>query len=335
MQNKKAIVLVNVGTPDSPEVKDVRRYLFEFLNDKRVIDLPFLLRKFLVNVIIVPFRAPKSAKLYQQLWTDKGSPIIYYTENLRQKMQEKVGDTADVYMAMRYQNPSMPKVWKEIAAKNYSEVQVVPMYPHYAESTTGTTIAYAQKLASKYKNFPPMTFVEQFYTHPSYLDAFEKVASRFNHSDYDKILFSYHGLPMRQVQKNHPNNPCANCNCIATLPEYGQKCYRGTCYATTRLLVEKLGIPKEKTYTSFQSRLSNNWMEPFSDKVIEDWAKEGIKKILVFAPAFVTDCLETIIEIGDEYLEIFKENGGQQLDMVPALNDEDVWAEALLNICKA
>ncbi len=331
---EKAIILVNVGTPDSPEVKDVRRYLFEFLNDKRVIDLPFLLRKFLVNVIIVPFRAPKSAKLYQQLWTDKGSPIISYTENLREKLQQKLGKSADVYMAMRYQNPSMPNIFAEVAKKNYNEVQVVPLYPHYAESTTGTTVVFAEKLAKKIKGFPRLTSVDQFYNHPAYLEAFVENAKAYDHTQYDKVLFSYHGLPMRQVQKAHPDVPCSSCTCETSLPDHGKKCYRATCYDTTRLLVEKMNIPEEKTATSFQSRLSNNWMEPFSDRVIQNWAEEGVKKVLVFAPAFVTDCLETILEIGDEYLEIFKEHGGEELTLVPALNDSDVWVDALLKIIK-
>lgn len=329
MKHKKAIVLVNVGTPDSPKVKDVRKYLTQFLNDRRVIDIPWLFQKILVNLIIVPFRAPKSAKLYQKLWTKEGSPLIVYSERLRDKLQSSLGNSYKVFIAMRYQNPSMKNVFKEIAAGGYDEVQIIPMYPQHADSSTGTTIAYAKKLAHSFRNFPTYTISDQFYNHPGFLNAFVARAKAFDLDSYDRILFSYHGLPMRQIQKGHPQVDTNTCQCKNALPAHGSHCYRGTCYETTRLLTKALEIPKEKYEVAFQSRLSNNWLQPFSDKRIEELGKQGIKKILVFAPAFVADCLETTIEIEDEYAELFQEFGGETLHMVPSLNDSEEWVEGL------
>lgn len=332
MANRKAIVLVNVGTPDSPKVHDVRKYLTEFLNDRRVIDIPWLLQKILVNLIIVPFRAPKSAKLYQKLWTNEGSPLIVYSERLRDKLQAKLGADDKVFIAMRYQNPSMKHVFQQIAKVGFDQVQIIPMYPQFADSSTGTTIAYAEKLAAKIKNFPPYTFVDQFYNHKGYINAFVTRAREYDLEAYDKIIFSYHGLPMRQIQKSHPDVPAETCHCTRALPSHGSHCYRGTCYETTRLLVRALNIPKDKWEVAFQSRLDDKWIKPYSDKRVEELAKDGAKKLLFFAPAFVADCLETTIEIEDEYLELFREHGGDTLHLVPSLNDSDAWVDGLLQI---
>ncbi len=332
MANKTAIVLVNVGTPDSPKVHDVRKYLTQFLNDRRVIDIPWLLQKILVNLIIVPFRAPKSAKLYEKLWTNEGSPLIVYSERLRNKLQHKLGDAYQVFVAMRYQNPSMKNVFHAIADGGFDHVQVIPMYPQFAESSTGTTIAYAQKLANKIKGFPSLSFTDQFYKHPGFIKAFVEQAKAYDLNAYDKIIFSYHGLPMRQIQKGHPNVPTETCQCSRALPSHGAHCYRGTCYETTRLLAKALELPADRYEVAFQSRLDDKWIKPYSDKRVEELAKEGAKKLLFFAPAFVADCLETTIEIEDEYEELFREHGGETLHLVPSLNDSDAWVEGLHQI---
>jgi len=334
MKNKKAVVLINVGTPDSPSGKDVRRFLKEFLNDKHVIDLPYLARKILVNAIIIPFRTKKSSALYKRLWTNEGSPIVIYTRSLCKKLQTVLGNEADVYMAMRYQSPSMTDVFKQIAQHRYNEVIAIPMYPQYAGSTTGTTIEYGHAVANRIQNFPPLRFVEQFYHHPGFIHSMVQQASKFNISSYDHIVFSYHGLPVRQVQKTHPGLPVSGCACQHGMPEHGKSCYRATCYETSRLLIQALKIDSAETTTSFQSRLSRNWLEPFSDEVISRLAHEGKKKVLVFAPAFVTDCLETLIEIEQDYRELFQLEGGKVLDMVPGLNDSVSWAETLASIVK-
>jgi protoporphyrin/coproporphyrin ferrochelatase len=326
---RTAIILANVGTPEAPEVRKVYTYLTQFLNDPRVIDIPWLLRKLLVNLIIIPFRVRNSTKLYKMLWTEKGSPLLYLTESLATKLEARLGKNHKVFVAMRYGKPALKDVIQQIQKGKYDEVVIVPMFPQYASSTTGTATDEILKQISKWNVIPSIRFMGQFYDHPAYLEAFMKQVSKYNLSDYDHFIFSYHGLPDRHVNKVHPTISVQNCNCEVTMPEHGAYCYKATCYETTRLLAKRLQIEKDQYTVAFQSRLDKNWLTPFSDKVIVDLAKSGKKKMLVFAPSFVTDCLETIIEIGVEYEELFKENGGEILHLAEALNDANVWAEGL------
>jgi ferrochelatase len=332
----KAVLLVNVGTPENTSVGKVRRYLFEFLNDKRVIDLPWLGRALLVNLIIVPFRAPKSAKLYKELWTEQGSPLLYYGNKVADQLDEKLGDDYDVYMSMRYAKPNMKTVLKEIKDKRYDELILVPLYPHYASSTTGTTIERMMELVRQWYVIPSVRAVNQFWEHPKFLEAFEARGKEYNLDEYDHILFSYHGLPNRQLDKVHPEYKCVDCNCHERYKptDAAKFCYRNTCYQTSRVLAERLGLKEDDYTVCFQSRLSNNWLTPFSDKVVEAKAKEGAGKLLVFSPAFVADCLETNVEIGMEYQEIFEEHGGEKVELVPSLNDHPKWIEALEDLVR-
>lgn len=333
MNSKTGVLLVNLGTPDSPSVPDVRKYLFEFLNDPRVIDLPWLLRKFLVNVIIVPFRAPKSAKIYQQLWTKDGSPLLIYGESVKEKLQAALGNNFDVELAMRYQNPSMDNVLEKMRMKQHQKLIIVPMFPQYASATTGSVIENIMKIINKWWVIPEIKFIGQFYDDENFLKSFVERAKKFNLKDYDHVLFSYHGLPVRQVDKVYVDGkPCSEHNCENEINEDNKFCYKAACYATTRLLAEKLNLSKENYTVCFQSRLNKDWLEPFSDKVIIQKAKEGAKKLLVFSPAFVADCLETIVEIGIEYQKLFKEHGGEKIQLVESLNDHPMWIEALKNI---
>ncbi|MFY9152796.1 MAG: ferrochelatase [Prolixibacteraceae bacterium] len=329
---KTAVLLVNVGTPDEPTVKAVRRYLFEFLNDRRVIDLPLVAQKLLVNLIIVPFRAPKSTKLYQRLWTEKGSPLLYFSEQVQDKLQEKLTDKADIFMAMRYGNPSMGKALSAIKKGNYDRLVVLPMFPQYASSTNGTAIQAVIDEVRTWNTIPEILAINQFYDHPAFLNAFTERIQSYQPENYDHVIFTYHGLPNRHLEKNHPEESIKTCNCETSLPEFGKLCYKATCYQTTRELVKRLGLQKDQYSVSFQSRLSNNWMTPFTDKNLISRAKQGNKKVLVVAPAFVADCLETTVEIGWEYKELFMENGGEVLQMVESLNDSPVWIEALEEI---
>ncbi len=331
--SRKAIVLVNVGTPDKPTVKSVRKYLSEFLNDKYVIDIPWLLQKILVNLIIVPFRAPKSTKLYKQLWTSKGSPLLFYLHQLSYKVQEIAGDNYKVYGAMRYGNPSIKKVFDEIKKEKIEEVIVFPLYPQYATSTTQTTIEKIKRQTQGWLPVAKLKFIEQFYNHESFLSCFAERIKSYYPDMYDHIVFSYHGLPVRQINKMHPAIKEKDCDCQAHMPSHGSKCYKATCYQTTRLLAERLGLSEDKYTVSFQSRLSNNWLLPFTDQVLEEKAKQGVKNILVVAPAFVADCLETTIEIGFEYKELFEDAGGNRLTLVKSLNSSDDWARSVFEIC--
>jgi protoporphyrin/coproporphyrin ferrochelatase len=332
---KTAVILANVGTPEAPKASKVYTYLTQFLNDPRVIDIPWLWRKLLVNLIIIPFRLRNSTRLYQKLWTAKGSPLRYLTESLASKLESRSAGSYRVFVAMRYGKPGVAAVLENIRKASFEEIIIVPMFPQYASSTTGTATDEILKLMSKWYVIPSVRFVGQFYNHPVYLDTFVKLAKKYDLSRYDHILFSYHGLPNSQVNKVHPGVDVKNCNCSEIFPAHGQFCYRATAYETSRLLATRLSIPPGKYSVAFQSRLTNNWLTPFSDKVVADLARSGTKKLLVFAPSFVTDCLETIIEIGYEYEEIFKNHGGETLQMAEALNDSDEWVEGLFEMIKA
>jgi ferrochelatase len=327
------VLLIQLGTPDSPSVRDVRKYLSEFLNDPRVIDIPYLLRKFLVNIIIVPFRAPKSAKLYKQLWTDKGSPLLFYSESLKEKVQLALGNNFKVELAMRYQSPSMDAVLGRMQKKGYERIIILPLFPQYASASSGSAIEKALKIIKQWWVIPELKIISQFYNNEDYINSVVEQGKIYNHAEFDHILFSYHGLPVRQVDKVYTDGkPCEDHNCETEINQSNQYCYKAACYATTRLLTEKLTIPKEKYTVCFQSRLDKKWLEPFTDKVIIDHAKKGTKKLLVFSPAFVADCLETIVEISHDYSELFKANGGSHLQLVESLNDHPRWVQAVKNM---
>lgn len=327
---KTGVLLIQLGTPDSPKVSDVRRYLTEFLNDPRVIDIPWLGRKLLVNGIIVPFRAPKSAKIYKELWeiSNNESPLLTYTESTTKLLQERFSNKdVTIHMAMRYQNPSMDKVLEEMRRENYEKIVILPLFPQYASASGGSAIEKAMNIIRKWWVIPDVEIISQFYDHEAYIDAIVEKAKAFNINDYDKIMFSYHGLPDRHVDKVYDTGLCEDQPCETEINEENKFCYKAECYATTRLLAEKLNI---KEYTvAFQSRLNKKWLTPFSDEVIDQWGKEGAKKILVFSPAFVADCLETLIEIGVEYQEDFEKLGGEKVQLVPSTNDHPRFIDCL------
>ncbi len=332
---KTGILLVNLGTPDSPSTTDVRKYLREFLNDKRVIDMPWLSRKLLVNFIIVPFRSPKSAKQYKEIWTKEGSPLLIYSERLKTKLQKKLGDGFIVELAMRYQNPSVKSVLDKLAHR-VEKLIVVPLYPHYASSSTGSTIEKVMQEIKNYEVIPDVKIQGPFYNNPEFIKAFVAIAQKQNKlSDYDHYLFSYHGLPERHIMKG--SEECGmNCKlneCCNTLTEKNFYCYRASCYHTTKLIAEALKLPEGSYTSSFQSRLGRDpWIKPYTDHVIAEKAKSGVKKMLCFSPAFVADCLETLFEIRIEYNRLFKEHGGTEMHLAESLNDNDEWVDALAKI---
>lgn len=335
MKNKTGVLLINLGTPDSPSVGDVRSYLSQFLNDPRVIDIPWLLRKILVNLIIVPFRAPKSAKIYKKLWTANGSPLLYYSQRVKELLQEDLGIEYEVFLAMRYKNPSITAVMEEMRKKNFSRIVVLPLFPQYASASTGSAHEEVMRVLSKWWVIPDVSFVSQYYDHPTFIRGIAEIGKKYTHEKFDHVLFSYHGLPERQVDKVYEEGLCADHNCDNEITDENKFCYKATCYATTRMLATALNIPQEKYTVCFQSRLDEKWLKPFSDKIVEECAKKGMKNILIFSPAFTADCLETIIEIGDEYQEIFKENGGEKVQLVESLNDHPLWIRCLKEIVLA
>ena len=331
-KNRTGVLLINLGTPDSPSVGDVRSYLSQFLNDPRVIDIPWILRKILVNLVIVPFRAPKSAKIYKKLWTVNGSPLLYYSLKVKELLQKELESEYEVYLAMRYKNPSIPNVMEQMKKRNYSRIIVLPLFPQYASASTGSAHDEVMRVLRSWWVIPDVTFVSQYYDHPTFINAIVERASKYDINAFDHILFSYHGLPERHVDKVYNSGLCADHDCENEIIEENKYCYKATCYATTRLLADAIKIPKDKYTVCFQSRLDEKWLKPFSDKVVEECAQKGMKKILVFSPAFTADCLETIIEIGDEYQEIFKAHGGEQVQLVESLNDHPLWIRCLKEI---
>jgi protoporphyrin/coproporphyrin ferrochelatase len=332
MKAKTGVLLVNLGTPDSPSVGDVRSYLSQFLNDPRVIDIPWLARKILVNLIIVPFRARKSASIYKKLWTANGSPLLYYSVSAKELLQRELGDEYDVHLAMRYKNPSLPTVLEGMRKANYQKIVVLPMFPQYASASTGSALDEVMRILRGWWVIPEINFISQYYDHPDYIEAFVSRGKQYRLEEYDHILFSYHGLPERQVDKVYSEGKCADHNCEHEITDENKYCYKATSYATTRLIASRLGIPPEKYTVCFQSRLDQKWLKPFSDEVVRDCAKKGMKKILVFSPAFTADCLETIIEIGEEYQEIFHTHGGDKVQLVESLNDHSRWIQCMKNL---
>lgn len=319
-----------MGTPDAPTPGAVGRYLREFLGDGRVIDIPYIPRKILVNGIIAPTRKFKSSAEYKKVWTEKGSPLLLYTIELLEKLKERFkGEDIEVEMAMRYQSPSMEEVLGRMQKANYDKLVIVPLYPQYASATTGSTIQKAMEIISKWYVIPEVSMVSQFYDDPRYIDTMVEIAKPFDLKAYDHILFSYHGLPERQVDKVYEDRKCSNHSCETEINEENKFCYKATCYATTRLLAEKLGLSEEEYTVCFQSRLDKKWLRPFSDDVIKELAEKGAKKLLFFSPAFVADCLETTVEIGEGYLEEFQEMGGETLELVPSLNAHPMWVDCV------
>jgi ferrochelatase len=325
----KILLIVNTGTPDNPGKQAVRKYLREFLGDPRVIDMPFLIRKILVNLIIVPFRASKSARLYKKLWTGEDFPLRIYMEKLTEKLSKKAGAEYTVVGAMRYGKPSLRSKLKELRENAVKEITVLPLFPQYASSTTGSIKELVTNEINSWDKKPVVNFVDQFYSENSFIEVFASKIKKYNPEKYDHILFSYHGLPVRHIRKVHPDQEYEQCNCENELPEYGSHCYKATCHHTTRLIASMLELKEDSYSTSFQSRFSKNWLTPFTDDVLKDLLGRGKKRVLIVAPSFVADCLETIIEINDGYRKFFLHKGGEELTMVESLNDDDRWVEVI------
>lgn len=332
--HKTALLLLNIGTPEKPTVKEVRKFLFRFLNDKHVIDLPWILRKLLVNLIIVPFRASRSTKLYKKLWDKNGSPLLYYSNEVVDNLQKKMDGNTDVYIGMRYGKPNIEDVLKEIYSVGYGKIVVLPQFPQYASSTTQSAVEKVIDITSKWSDVPEISTVWWFFDHPSFIHAFTERIKLYNPDNYDHIIFSYHSLPLRHIDKIHRESSKEICQCGKGQEEVNPFCYKSGCYETTRLISDRLNLSADKYSVAFQSRFSKNWLSPFTDETIKQLAADGKRKLLVVCPSFVTDCLETKVEIGMEYTGLFKSLGGDTLDLVESLNDMPEWIDALKDIAK-
>ncbi|MBI5914061.1 MAG: ferrochelatase [Bacteroidetes bacterium] len=336
MNAKKGILLVNLGTPDAPERSAVHRYLRQFLLDPRVIDIPWLKRNLLVRGLILPFRTGNSTKLYQQLWMKEGSPLKVYGERLAKGVQEVLGNGYAVELAMRYQQPSIELALERLLVQQVSDIVVFPLFPQYASASTGSVHEEVMRVLAKKQAIPGLRFINSYPDYGPMIDIFVENSRPFDPGSYDHILFSYHGLPQRQLRKADDCNHCLQSpNCCRTLSAKNQFCYAAQCHATTAALAKKLGLSGGRYTTCFQSRLGRDpWVQPYTSEVVEERAKHGDKKILVFCPAFVADCLETTIEVLVEYREEFLAKGGQQLDLVPSLNDHPRWMQVVADFIK-
>lgn len=322
---------MNLGSPDSTKVPDLRKYLDEFLMDERVIDKPWLFRALLVKGIIVPFRAPKSAEAYKKIWTDEGSPLIVHTVHLQKALQSRIEEPVEI--AMRYGNPTPGDAYEALLRKlpDLKEVIVLPLYPHYAMSSYETAVEYMKEVYNKKKYSFKLSFIPPFYNEENYLNALAENIRPYLAQKHDHILFSYHGIPERHIRKSDVTGchclQSENC-CETPSPAHGF-CYRHQVKTTTKLVTEKLGIPKDKYSISFQSRLGKGWLTPFTDFRLAEMPKEGIKNLLILCPAFVSDCLETLEEIAMRGKEIFMLAGGESFTMIPCLNTHPQWVDAV------
>ena len=279
-------------------------------------------------------RSFSSSKIYKKVWDkDYGSPLLHNTKLLSQRLDEKLSDV-DVQFAMRYQSPSIKNSLNQMLLKNPDELIVLPLFPHYAAATTGSVFKEVTSCLSEQWVVPKVTFINQFYDNDKFIDAWLEKASKFDMNSYDKIIFSYHGVPNSHVDNVYPDSMCADNACEDKITNENKFCYKATVYETTKILASKLSLNSDQYDVTFQSRLTNKWLSPFTDDVLENLPSKGSKKVLVFSPAFTADCLETIIEIGDEYKELFFKAGGEILDYVPSLNYSDKWVDAIVDITK-
>jgi ferrochelatase len=331
---KRAVLLINLGSPDSTAVPDVKRYLSEFLGDERVIDKPdsAFLRSVLVNQIIIPRRAKNSAHAYEQVWTKEGSPLIVISKNVRNKLAATLGNATPVYLAMRYGSPSIASVVNQIAGDGIDELLLFPQYPHYAMSSWETVVVRVMEEIARRARAPRVTTVQPFFADDDYIAVLNTVAAPFLAQPHDFILFSYHGLPERHMRKADSSG--AHClavlDCCTTCSPAHATCYRAQCYATTRAFVARAGVPATRHAVSFQSRLKGEpWLSPYTDYEFARLPKSGVKKLLVMSPAFTADCLETLEELQQQGRDTFIAAGGETFQQIPCPNDHPAFIDFL------
>jgi len=330
----KGILLVNLGSPDSPTVPDVRRYLNEFLMDGRVIDTPWPVRRFVVGMILIK-RPKESAHAYDKIWTKDGSPLVVTSKHVHAALQKRIN--APIELAMRYQNPTIESAVKKLAGRGVDDVLLIPLFPHYAMSSFETAVVRVQEVAAKLAPGMKITVQPPYYDTPDFIAALVASAADYLKQNYDHLLFSYHGIPERHLRKSDPTgcHCLQSTNCCETPSPAHATCYRAQCFATTAAFVKLAGVPKEKYSVSFQSRLGKDpWLKPYTDYELVRLAQEGKKKMLVICPAFVSDCLETIEEIGMRGCEDFMKASGKEFTRIPCMNENPLWITALENMSR-
>ena len=327
----KGVLLVNLGSPDSPDKKDVKKYLAQFLMDERVIDEPLWLRTLLVKGIILNTRPKKSAKAYKKIWWDEGSPLIVLSERLLKKVDKMT--SVPISLAMRYGNPSIEKGINELSDKGVTDILLIPLYPQHAMASTETILVLAEEIRSKSYPHIEFTNLPAFYNHPDYIRVLSNsIQDYLKGKDWDHLLFSYHGIPERHIRKSDITSSHCKINgeCCKVASPAHEFCYRHQCYETTKQVVKYLELNEGTYSSSFQSRLAGQpWLRPYTDKVVENFAKTGTEKMAIVTPAFVSDCLETLEDIGMEAKEDFIEKGGKEFHVIPCLNDDVEWVKVL------
>jgi ferrochelatase len=328
----KGVLLVNLGSPDSPSVPDVRRYLNEFLMDGRVLDVAWPLRRFIVGMILIK-RPAESGHAYEKIWTRDGSPLVVTSKLVQAALQKRVG--VPVELAMRYQNPSIESAVKKLTARGVSDVLLIPLFPHYAMSSFETAVVRVQEVAARFAPQMKITVQPPYYDQPEFVAALVESAADFLKRDYDHLLFSYHGIPERHLHKSDPTG--CHClkvdNCCEVASSAHATCYRAQCFATTRAFVKLAGVAEGKFSVSFQSRLGKDpWLKPYTDYELLRLAQEGKKRMMVICPAFVSDCLETIEEIGMRGCADFMAASGKEFTRIPCMNEHPLWIDALNNM---
>jgi len=325
---KNGLLLINLGTPHSPQKIAVWRYLSEFLSDKRVIDLPAWLRYPLIYGIILPFRLRKTTEAYRAIWTKKGSPLLLHSLDLQDQLQARLGEDWQVSLGMRYGKPSLEEGLKDLA--NCNHLTILPLYPQYSSAATGTAIEDILKLIALQNAPPSLTLIRDFYQEEGYIEA-QAALIQPKLASHDYLLLSYHGLPERHLHKTGCLKPCTT-SC-PPIREANQSCYRAQCYATTEALAKKLSLSPEEYGMSFQSRLGKTpWIKPYTDEFLVELINKGIKRLAVACPSFVADCLETLEEIGIRAKEQWQQLGGEQLTLIPCVNDSQLWIEGLVKL---
>lgn len=331
------LLLINLGTPDAPTPSAVRRYLREFLSDPRVIDIHPIARTLLLNLIILPVRPRRSAAAYQKVWTDRGSPLLVHSLDLTQAVQTRLGSGWCVRLGMRYGRPSLRDALLSLLTQ-VDRLVVLPLYPQQASSSTGSSLHAVLQTLSELPTAPPLCIVEPFFDDPGFIDAFAARGEPIIAAEKpDHVLFSFHGIPERQIKSADPSGSfcLSRPDCCAELSKKNRTCYRAESYATARLLAARLQLREDGYSVSFQSRLGRTpWIRPFTDEVLPELVKQGKRRVVVFCPAFVADCLETLEEVAMRERERFIAAGGESLTLVPSLNASDDWADAVVAMVK-
>lgn len=334
----RGLLLVNLGTPDAPTSSAVRRYLREFLSDPRVLDINPVGRALLLHLIILPFRSGKSAKLYENIWTEEGSPLLVHSKALRDKVEAKLDGSWKVELAMRYGSPNIADALDRMQAAGCDQIVVLPLYPQSASSSSGSTVERVYDEAKSRWNVPLFQVVPAFYDEPDYITTFVELGKPLLESKKpDHVVFSFHGLPERHMLKGDTSG--SHClkseGCCDTITDVNRGCYRAQSYATAKKIADELGLEDGSWTVCFQSRLGRTpWIKPYFDLVLPELAEAGAKNILVFSPAFVADCLETLEEIGIRAKEQWEELGGKDITLVPSLNSEDRWVDCVVDLAK-